>query len=359
MGKLVPVRPCDTPAGDLPGISVIVPARNEESTIDICLDGIRAQKLRQPDLDLEAIVVDDRSEDRTGEIVLRRAQTMPYLHLLSGDELPLGWIGKCWALHQGSRAATKEWLLFVDADTRLLAGAVAAALGEAQRRGAQVFSVLTHQQLPTVWERVIMPGVFGALAEALPIEFVNDPRLPQFALANGQFLMVRRDAYTRIGGHQAIKSENGEDARFAQRAKRLGVPFWLGDGRELATTRMYTTPSALWEGWTKNLHVGLRLLPWIAPPGTVFYAVALVLPYWLLARGRTQRSRALAAHGAVQLGAALFLRRLTDHVYGVPPIYTLTQPLGHLAFFALLAGSFYKVLTGRGVTWKGRRYLNP
>jgi chlorobactene glucosyltransferase len=358
VGKLEPVHPLSGSAADLPSVSLIVPARNEAATIDICLDGIRSQKLRQPDLDLEAIVVDDRSEDRTAEIVRMRSATMPYLQLLSGDGLPLGWVGKCWALHQGAGAATKDWLLFVDADTRLLSGAVAAAVAEAQRRGVDVLSVLTHQQLPTVWERIVMPGVFGALAEALPIELVNNPRLPQFALANGQFLLVRRDAYSRMGGHAAIKNEIGEDAKFAQLAKRLEIPYWLGDGRELATTRMYSTPAAMWEGWTKNLHVGVKLLPWIVPPGTLMYAAMLFLPYWLIARGRQRRSSSLMAHGLGQLGAALYLRRLTDRVYGVPAIYTLTQPLGQAAFLGLLIGSYFKVMTGRGVTWKGRRYLS-
>ncbi|HET7767172.1 MAG TPA: glycosyltransferase family A protein, partial [Chloroflexota bacterium] len=358
MRRLESEHPLDGDAHGLPGVSVIVPARNEERTIDVCLDGIRAQKLRQPELDLEAIVVDDRSDDRTAEIVRRRAAAMPYLDLIAGADLPLGWIGKCWALQQGAGAATKEWLLFVDADTRLFAGAVAAAVAEAQRRRVDVLSVLTHQQLPTAWEKVIMPAVFGALAEALPVEFVNNPRLPQFALANGQFLLVRREAYQRLGGHASVKKEIGEDTRFAQRAKQLGIPFWLGDGRQLATTRMYHTPAALWEGWTKNLHTGVRLLPWVVPPGIVFYVLALALPYWLVVRGRRERASHLTAHGLAQLGALLYLRRLTDLVYGVPPAYTLTQPLGHAAFLALLGGSFFKVLSGRGVTWKGRRYVD-
>src|SRR5688572_13878048 len=113
MSKLEPVHPLTGEAAGLPGVSVIVPARNEERTIDVCLDGIGSQKLRQPDLDVQAIVVDDRSEDRTAEIVERRAASMPFLRLLAGEELPAGWIGKCWALHQGAAVASKDWLLFV------------------------------------------------------------------------------------------------------------------------------------------------------------------------------------------------------------------------------------------------------
>jgi chlorobactene glucosyltransferase len=238
----------------------------------------------------------------------------------------------------------------------LFPGAVSAAVAEAVRRAAPVFSVLTHQQLPTVWERIFMPAIFGSLAQAMPIEFVNDPRLPQFAIANGQFLLVRRDVYEAMGGHEAIKDEIGEDARFAQRAKQLGWRYWLADGRQLATTRMYTTPRALWEGWTKNLHVGARLLPWIIPPGIVFYTISLASPFMLLARSIRRRTWVDAVAGSIQLASALYERRGMDRIYSVPPIYAFTYPLGQVGFLALLGASFYKILTGRGVTWKGRRY---
>ncbi|MGH2371705.1 MAG: hypothetical protein ACRDI2_26330, partial [Chloroflexota bacterium] len=143
---------------------------------------------------------------------------------------------------------------------------------------------------------------------------------------------------------------------FARRVKQMRWPYWLGDGRELATARMYSTPAALWEGWTKNLHVGARLLPWLVPPGAVYLAIVLVAPYVGLYLAGRRRSASLAAAGAVQLASSLAARRLTDGTFGVPAIYTLAQPLGQLAFLTLLTASFYKVLTGQGVTWKGRRY---
>ncbi len=353
--QLEPVapKPVPDPDRDYPPVSVIVPARNEAQTITRCLEGLRAQ--RYPDL--EIIVVDDRSEDGTGELVRRQAAQDPRLRLVEGAPLPAGWIGKCWALHQGAQVARGQWLLFVDADTRLEPGAVAGAVDAARERAVAVFSALTHQELPTIWERLVQPAVFGALAEALPISLVNDPEWPQFALANGQFLLVRRDAYEGIGGHAAVRAEIAEDAQFARRAKQLRWRYWLADGRALASTRMYRSPGALWEGWTKNLHTGMRLVPWLVPPGTALLVASLVLPYAGLALARRRRSPSLALAALVQLVAQLGVRRLTDRLLGVPPAYTLAQPLGQLAFLTLLAASFYKVLTGRGVTWKGRRYL--
>lgn len=351
LGAVLPRTGAD-PVRPAPRVSLVVPARNEAATIEACLAGARAQD----DPSLEIVVVDDRSEDDTAGIVRAAAAADPRVRLVAGQPLPDGWMGKCWALHQGSQAATGEWLLFVDADTRLQPGAVGGAVAAATARSVAMFSVLTAQEVPTWWERIVQPAVFAALAEALPAGLVNNPRLPQFALANGQFLMVRRDAYDAMGGHAAIRGEIVDDTQLAKRAKRLGWRYWLGDGRRLATTRMYTSPRAMWEGWTKNLHVGMRLLPWLVPPGTAYMVLSLAGPYLSLYGAARRRSPALALAGAAQLLAALARRRSVDALFGVPAAFTLAQPLGELAFLLLLSASFYKVLSGQGVTWKGRRY---
>jgi hypothetical protein len=352
--SLAPIRPRPRPdqSRAYAPLSIVIPARNEARNIGACLDGARAQDYPG----LEIIVIDDRSEDGTGEIVRRAAERDPRVRLVEGQALPEGWIGKCWALHQGSQAACGAWLLFVDADTRLQPGAAAGAVEEAQRRDAAVLSAITGQDLPTVWEKIVQPAVFTTLGEGMPLTLVNNPRLPQFAIANGQFLLVRRDAYDAIGGHVAVCAEIAEDAQFAKRTKQLGWRLWLGDGRRIARTRMYTRPAEMWEGWTKNLHTAIRLLPWIVPPGIALLFVSLVSPWLCLYQAARRRSWSLGAAGLAQLGTGLVARRAMDETFGVPPVYTLAQPLGQAAFLVLLMGSFYKVLTGRGVTWKGRRY---
>jgi chlorobactene glucosyltransferase len=349
--RIPPASSLASPSGH-PSVSVVIPARNEAPVIGACVAGALGQDYP----DLEVVVVDDRSEDGTGEIVRRAGARDGRVRLVEGRPLPAGWLGKAWALDQGARAASGRWLLFVDADTRLLPGAVAGALDAARRRGVPVLSAITAQELPTVWERIVQPAVFGEIAEAMPVALVNSPAVPQIAVANGQFLLVRRDAYEALGGHAAVRGEIAEDAAFARRAKELGWPYWLGDGRELAVTRMYTTPRALWEGWTKNLNAGFRFLPWLVPPGTLYLIAVLLAPYAGLALAWRRRRPALALAAAVQLGVSLALRRLTDSALGIPRRYTLTQPLGQVAFLVLLGASLLKVLSGRGVTWKGRRY---
>lgn len=363
---ILPKRP--DPNRTYPAVSLVIPARDEAANIDACLAGATAQDYP----DLEIIVVDDRSTDGTDARVAAVAAADDRVRLVRGKPLPDGWAGKPWALHQGIAAARGDWFLHIDADTRLRPGAITAALDAsrdgwsavgdppAPEGGFAVLSVMTQQDLPTWWERVVQPAVLGAIMEALPLRLVNSPRVPWIALANGQFILVRRDAYDRIGGYAAIRGEIAEDAMFARRTKRLGLRLRLADGRELATTRMYRTPAALWEGWTKNLHVGTRLLPFLVPPGAAYLATASLAPWVLLAGAARAADRRAAARMRAAGGAILALgilhRRGIDRALGVPPAYALTQPVGVLATAAMMAASLWRVRSGRGVTWKGRRY---
>ena len=368
-GALAPIHPKrPDPNRTYPPVSVVVPARNEAATIDACIDGALAQDYP----DLEILVVDDCSTDDTAARVSARASADPRVHLVAGAGLPEGWAGKPWALHQGIARARGEWFLLVDADTCLHPGAVTAVVDAARDGwssvtdapapdgGFSVLSILTGQLLPTWWERVVQPAVLGAIMESLPVRLVNSPRFPGIAMANGQFLLVRRDAHDAIGGYAAIRGEIAEDIMFARRAKRHGLRLRLAAGQSLATTRMYTTPGALWEGWTKNLHVGSRLLPGIVMPGLAYLLSAAIAPWVLLFAANRVRdhrdARRMRGAGGALLALGILHRRAIDRPLGVPRRYALAQPLGVLALVVLMVASQLRVLSGRGVTWKGRRY---
>lgn len=362
LASVHPKRP--DPNRTYPRLSLIVPARNEGLTIDACLTGAAGQDYP----DLEILVVDDCSQDDTAARVRAFAAVDPRVRLVSGATLPSGWAGKPWALHQGVHASTGEWLLFVDADTNLHQGAVTAVV-DAARDGwiglkdgpaepTPVFSILTGQSLPTVWERIIQPGVLGMIMESMPVRLVNSALWPGIAIANGQFLLVRRDVYEVMGGYEAIRGEIAEDVMFARRAKGMGFRLRLADGSDLATTRMYTTPGALWEGWTKNLHVGSRLIPYLAVPGMGYLLATIIAPWVLLSTASRMGSQAWRSQLAAVMILALGLaqRAAVNRALRVPARYAITQPFGVLAFVILMIASQLKVRTGTGVTWKGRRY---
>src|SRR5260221_684290 len=171
-------------------------------------------------------------------------------------------------LAQGVAAARGEWLCFVDADTFARPQALAATYATAQAYQADLFSILTGQKLGTFWEKVVMPVVLSGLAFGFPPERVNDPKRPD-AVANGQFILIRRKVYDAVGGHAALPASLVEDKALAEAVKRAGYRLVLADGQELAETRMYTSLGELLEGLTKNMFLGLRGRPWLLALGAV------------------------------------------------------------------------------------------
>src|SRR5882762_11747412 len=175
-----------------PTVSVMVPARNEETCLGACLESLVAQTA----VAFEIIVVDDHSTDRTREI----AQSFPGVRVLGAGPLPEGWTGKNNAVTAGAREARGQWLLFTDADTVHLPGSLARALAEAKRERADLLSYSPEQVVVTFAERAVMPIVFAELAAQYPPHKVRDQG-SGIAAANGQYILVRRAAYDDVGGH--------------------------------------------------------------------------------------------------------------------------------------------------------------
>src|ERR1700680_4493063 len=196
-----------------PTVSVIVPARNEQTCLGACLESLVAQT----GVPFEIIVVDDHSTDRTREI----AQSFPGVRVIEAGPLPEGWTGKNNAVTTGARQARSEWLLFTDADTIHIPGSLARALAEAQDNNAELLSYSPEQIAVTFWEMATLPVVFAELALQYPPSVVSDPASP-IAAANGQFILVRRETYDAVGGHAAVAGDILEDVALARAVKRFG-----------------------------------------------------------------------------------------------------------------------------------------
>jgi glycosyltransferase involved in cell wall biosynthesis len=228
-------------------VSAIIPARNEEASIARVVESLAAQ------VEIgEILVVDDQSTDRTGAILAELAARLPKLTLLRAGELPQGWTGKNRALSLRAAEATGSWLLFTDADTYHLPGSTSRALADAASHAADMVSYSPEQEMHTFWERALIPVVYWRLAYRYPLDRVNDPKSPE-AAANGQYILMRREAYEAIGGHAAIAAEILDDVALARRAKEAGFRIFFGAGQGVVRTRMYRSFGAMWEGWTKNL----------------------------------------------------------------------------------------------------------
>lgn len=344
-------------------ISVIVPARNEARNIRRSIEALAAQSYQN----LELIVVDDGSTDATPQILKQlqeapKPDSSPEITIINGSALPPGWAGKPHALHQGFQAAQGEWLCFVDADTFANPDLIASTYQAATNLGADMLTILTDQDLGSFWEKVIMPLVFTALSVGFPARRVNDPQKTD-AIANGQFILIRRQVYQAVGGHAAVHDQIAEDKALAVLVKGSGFHLVLGDGRELARTRMYTSLPEIWEGWVKNIYLGMQDRPWLLLLGAITgFVAALALPLWTilslawLAQGGGWIAVLVAAESLILWGYLLYNRSQVNQAMDISFWYALTLPLGALIFTAMMVTSAYNVYSGRGVTWRGRRY---
>ena len=360
------------PPSNAPLISLCVPARNEERNIRLCVEGL----LRQDYPNFEIIVLDDRSTDGTAEILgklLRESESLlshgkesaPSLLIMSGSDLPEGWAGKPHALVQASAVARGEWLCFVDADTFLSPNTLSACYAKALDTRADMFTIMTFQILDSFWEKVVMPIVMTALSVGFSPRKVNDPNSKD-AIANGQFILIKRAVYDAIGGHESVKDQIVEDKAISEQVKWNGYRLIVADGHGVARTRMYTSLPEMWEGWTKNIYPGLSdrssLLMLGAFGAFVALVAALILPLWPVLvvlwylRGGGWLALTVLAQSLILWGIVIYARARVSTGMGIPAWYALTLPLGAAVFAAMMFTSMWRVLSGKGVTWKGRMY---
>jgi chlorobactene glucosyltransferase len=339
-------------------VSIIVPVRNEEANIERLVPSLAGQRGVR-----EILIVDDQSGDRTLEILEAMKAEAPLLRVLHIDSLPEGWLGKTYAVSIGAREAAGDWLLFTDADTEHLPGSLAAVLELAEQEGADLLSLSPRQLTPTWWEKAVIPLVYVNLARLYRFKEVSDPRSAA-AAANGQYLLIRREVYARVGGHQAIRNEILEDVELAKRVKAAGGKLLFLPGAAWVQTRMYRTFREMWRGWTKNLFLlygrslakifktlaelcAIDLLP-------QFFLVVLLM--WLLS-GRGNFPVLCVALGCLLIAVvrhASYLRAVTHLGFdsGVAP----WRLEGAVILGALLINSVIAHRLSHHVGWKGRRY---
>ena len=356
-------------SGDYQDVSVLVPARNEEGRIRDCLASLMAQ---QPPI-REIILLDDRSADRTAEIARElgfREESGSRLQIIHGQELPEEWVGKNWACHQLSQAASPEstHLLFTDADTIHGTSCVRSAIAHAESTRADLLSLWPDQITGTWSEKMVIPLgylLFMAFHPFPLLRLLQDrpervlrwgftrAQLAAFGAANGQFLLFKRSSYQLLGGHEALKSHLVEDIAFGRRvASRTGEGMRLvnADGLDLLSCRMYTGFSELWEGFSKNLrpvfeesHVGFALF------GAVIFSLFLLPFLLLMLPGAILQAAVIAVLLIMGMRLILTLRFRTSW------LGLLTHPFA-VILSLLIALNSWRLCQTTGVSWKGRNY---
>ncbi|HZV76744.1 MAG TPA: glycosyltransferase family 2 protein [Candidatus Babeliales bacterium] len=343
-----------TPAADLPSLSIIVPARNEQRQIERCLRSLLAT--RHPRY--EVIVVDDQSTDETRAIADRIAASETRFTVVAGAPLPEGWVGKPWALAQGARVARGAWLLFTDADTEHHPLAAAAALDCALNGGYDAVSLLTQQLTAGIAERLFLPTILLVIMLGVgALDDVNDPRKRDVALFNGQYILVSRRAYDAIGGHAAVRGEIAEDLELARLFKRDGrFRTFLAACDGLVRTRMYRSFGELWQGFVKNFGLAARgHAPEVIAGVALLTCVSIVSPALLLVLVLNHAWIAAVAL-ALSMASIVAIAESGMRAMRFRPGSGLALPLGLALTLAIFGTSLFLMRCGGGVAWRGRRY---
>lgn len=347
--------PTSTRKDARPSVSVLIPARNEAKAIEASLAAVLASH----GVEFEVLVLDDRSEDGTAEIVQAMARHDDRLRLVSGRELPRGWCGKqhaCWILAQEARHPV---LVFIDADVRLSPDALVRGAAFLQATGADLASGLPRQETVGWLEKLVIPLIHFILLGFLPIDRMRRSRDAAFAAGCGQLIVTRRDAYDRSGGHSAIRGTLHDGLKLPRAYRLAGLRTDLFDATELAVCRMYRDSGALWTGLAKNAGEGLAA-PRLILPMTLILLVGQVVPVALVIAGLA----AFPGTGGIwpfttclgALIASYYSRWVMVSRFRQSWLGAVLHPFGVLVLVLIQWYAFTRNLAGRPRAWKGRLY---
>lgn len=342
-------RSAGEPGEILPPVSVLIPARDEEATIGASVEAVLASR----GVELEVVVLDDHSNDRTAEIVRELAARDGRVRLVTAPALPSGWNGKqhaCWRL---AHAARHDLFVFLDADVRLAPDALERLAGTFEDDRLDLLSGVPRQETGSLVEKLVVPFIHVLLLGYLPMPGMRRSRRPSFAAGCGQLFLARRSAYASAGGHAAIRGSRHDGLKLPRAFRDHGLKTDLADVTSLATCRMYRGGREVVDGFAKNAEEGMAS-PVAIGPWTVLLLGGHVLPFVLLAlaTGSGFAGLLVPAVSGVVLGLALRLvlaARFEQSLLGA-----VLHPVGALIVVAIQWVARARSIAGRPVAWKGR-----
>lgn len=344
-----PPRPRDAAS---PGVSLLIPARDEAANID----GALKAALASEGVDLDVVVLDDGSIDGTNTKVRAWAGRDPRVRLVNGPGLPAGWNGKqhaCWVLSQNAR---HDVLVFVDADVRLRPAALARLAAALERRRLALASGFPRQVTETLAEALVIPQIHVLLIGYLPLPFARlFARAPGFAVGCGQLMAVRRHAYIAAGGHAAIRQTRHDGLMLPRLFRRAGFRTDVFDSTAFASCRMYAGWDEVWQGFAKNATEGMAT-PVALPVWTVLLGGGHVLPFVLLPIAVLAGAGAAAGLAALAVALVWGARAVLAARVGQPPLGVLLHPVGVAVVLAIQWQALLAAWNGRPTEWRGRSY---
>ncbi len=339
-----------------PLISVLIPARNEESNIERCVQSV----CRQTYTNTEIFVIDDQSEDCTADLVRQISATDERVHLFEGEPLPKGWVGKGWALCQGHTMARGEWVILLDADTEMQPEAVATILEYAQQNKLDFVNPTPQFVNRSFWEKALQPLLWGLVMTRFPMMWVNQPRLKE-NMAFGPFLLIRSSVYDAVGGHRKVCHDILEDVALARLIKDEGYATRIVNGMYLFDIRMYENFNQILEGWIKTAFGAMNynlFLMTVAIFGLFYMSLFPLLSCLGLVTASVLGADVpaqLMQWASISL-VVLYARRIWDHYrFRFGWISLWMHPIGMFVVQYMQIAAVWKFYFG-ALTWKGRAY---
>jgi len=267
-----------SPSEFQPKISILIPARNEQENLPGSINSI----LKQSYKNFEIIILDDNSTDETLKIARNYESENKNISVIEGKSLLAGWLGKNYACYQLSRAASGELFLFMDADVELAKHAISYAVSEYSRKSVKMLTVFPTQKLRTFGERLVVPMMNWLLLAFLPLIMVYRSKNVKLAAANGQFILIEKEAYENTGGHFALKDSVVEDMSLVKKVKHGGGKVLTALGGDSVFCRMYDGFNSSVRGFSKNFFPGLGVNPVLFLLILMFFLLLFFIPFPLI-----------------------------------------------------------------------------
>ncbi len=342
-----------------PKVSICIPARNEALVIERCVTSALKQNYPR----FEVLVLDDQSTDGTGEILAKLSGIINNLILIKGKEKPSEWLGKPWACHQLSEAASGDILIFIDADVWLDDDAIPKAVAELTT--VDTITVWPEQIVESFWEKQVIPMIYFALYTLLPSRYVEKNPMwlpsflrtkvaPKFAAACGQFIAFNKNAYSKINGHESVKDQIIEDVELAKNIKRAGLTLKMFHGVSSVFCRMYPSHSEIWNGLRKNFFVGFGKNIVFFLLMAVLHLIIFIAPLFTFVYGFQVNSMEFLIWSSISLILIFFQRATLNYIFRWDIYSAFTHVLGVLWFQVLGLQCLVDHFKGKSVSWKGR-----
>lgn len=344
----------------LPFVSVLIPARNEELNIANILNSL----LTQDYPNYEVIVLNDHSEDNTGKIISEIKQKHPELVVLNGKPLPEGWTGKCYACTQLHEASKGEYILFTDADTTHKPQSLRKSITLALNKQADMLTLFPEMTMVSLAEKIIMPMLWFTIMLLLPFYFIDKKGFVKFSVGIGPFMMFKRSAYEKIGGHYSVKNAIVEDVWLARKIKENRMQLIVEDGFEMLSVRMYRNLGEIWRGFSKNIFAGFEFSSFSLFAVNLLYILLFFLPFMLLIielslyEIRNYGANLVLILVVFQVFILYLARTLISIRFKLGILSTILHSLGALSVPVIALNSWRWIKLGKGASWKGRVY-NP